>query len=854
MAEAKITDFERALEEHKYDKIEQLDINNKVKTSFLNYAMSVIIARALPDARDGLKPVQRRILYGMNELKIYSNSAHKKSARIVGEVMGKYHPHGDSSIYDAMVRMAQDFSYRYPLVDGHGNFGNIDGDGAAAMRYTEARMSKLSMEMLRDIDKDTVDFVDNYDATEIEPNILPARFPNLLVNGTTGIAVGMATNIPPHNLGEVVDGVIALIHNPELTSEDLMQYIPGPDFPTGGLILGQAGLRSAYTTGNGSIVIRSKAHVDYLKNGKAEIVVTEIPYMLNKTRLIERIAEVAKEKIVDGITDLRDESSMKGIRIVIELRKDVNPEVMLNNLYKYTQLQSSFGMNMICLVDNKPKAITLREALDVYLAHQINVITRRTQFELDKALARIHILDGYIIAQDNIDEIIKIIRNTNDGSEKEKLIERYGLTEIQAQAILDMQLRRLSGLNREKILQEHHDLTVECERLRGILASEDKKKDIIEQELIEIKNKYNNPRKSEISTQLEINIENEDLIPRENVIITVTEKGYVKRMKQSEYKAQSRGGVGMTGMKTHNDDNVNMIIPVMTHDYMLFFTNLGRVYAMKGYNIPEGTRISKGTPIVNMLNFQDNEKLAAITSVKSLDDENSYLFFATKKGTIKRTVLSQFKNIRTNGIIAINLSEDDELLQVECTDGNREIILGASNGKAIRFNESTVRPIGRSAAGVKGMTLGDDDIIVGMAVVTEAKKEVLVITEKGFGKRSEADEYRLQGRGGMGVKALNVTDKNGNLVTLRSVSINDDLIITTDKGMVIRMHVEDISQTGRATQGVKVIRLKDNHNIATVAIVERVNDEEELESTEAKNAQVEASTEAAAPEVNETQE
>ena len=827
MAEAKITDFERALEEHKYDKIEQLDINNKVKTSFLNYAMSVIIARALPDARDGLKPVQRRILYGMNELKIYANSAHKKSARIVGEVMGKYHPHGDSSIYDAMVRMAQDFSYRYPLVDGHGNFGNIDGDGAAAMRYTEARMSKLSMEMLRDIDKNTVDFVDNYDATEIEPNILPARFPNLLVNGTTGIAVGMATNIPPHNLGEVVDGVVALIHNPELTSEDLMQYIPGPDFPTGGLILGQAGLKNAYTTGNGSIVIRSKAHVEYLKNGKAEIIVTEIPYMLNKTRLIERIAEVAKEKIVDGITDLRDESSMKGIRIVIELRKDVNPEVMLNNLYKYTQLQSSFGMNMICLVDNKPKAITLREALDVYLEHQVNVITRRTQFELDKALARIHILDGYIIAQDNIEEIIQIIRGTTDGSEKEKLIERYGLTEIQAQAILDMQLRRLSGLNREKILQEHHDLTVECERLRGILASEDKKKDIIEQELIEIKNKYNNPRKSEISTQLEINIENEDLIPREDVIITVTEKGYVKRMKQSEYKAQSRGGVGMTGMKTHNDDNVNMIVPVMTHDYMLFFTNLGRVYAMKGYNIPEGTRISKGTPIVNMLNFQDNEKLAAITSVKSLDDENSYLFFVTKKGTIKRTILSQFKNIRTNGIIAINLSEDDELLQVECTDGNREIILGASNGKAIRFNEATVRPIGRSAAGVKGMTLGNDDFIVGMAIATEQKKEVLVITEKGFGKRSDADEYRLQGRGGMGVKALNVTEKNGNLVTLRSVSINDDLIITTDKGMVIRMHVSDISQTGRATQGVKVIRLKDNHNIATVAIVERIEEEEQ---------------------------
>lgn len=823
-------EFERAALEHEHDKIEQLDINNKVKTSFLNYAMSVIIARALPDARDGLKPVQRRILYGMNELKVFSNVAHKKSARIVGDVMGKYHPHGDSSIYEAMVRMAQDFSYRYTLVDGHGNFGNIDGDGAAAMRYTEARMSKISMEMLRDIDKNTVDFSDNYDATETEPNVLPARFPNLLVNGSTGIAVGMATNIPPHNLGEVIDGVIALIHNSELTSEELMKYIPGPDFPTGGLILGLTGLKNAYTTGNGSIVIRSKAEIEHLKNGKSQIVVTEIPYMLNKTRLIERIAEVAKEKIVDGITDLRDESNRKGIRIVIELRKDVNPEVMLNNLYKYTQLQQSYGMNMICLVENKPKAITLREALEVYLKHQIEVITRRTQFDLDKTLARIHILDGYIIAQDHIDEIIHIIRNTNDGTEKEKLIQRFNLSDIQAQAILDMQLRRLSGLNREKILQEHRELTLSCDNYKAILSSEEKKKELIEKELVEIKEKYGDARKSEISLHTDINIENEDLIPREDVIITITNKGYAKRMKQDAYKTQSRGGVGMSGIKTHEDDDVSIILPTCTHDYILFFTNKGRVYTIKGYHIPEGSRTSKGIPLVNTLQFQPDEALAAVTTVKTLNDDSSYLFFVTKKGTVKRTQVSQFKNIRTNGIIAINLNEDDELLQVECTNGSREIVLGASNGKAIHFNEQDVRPIGRSAAGVRGMALQPGDSIIGMAVVTEEKNEILVVTEKGYGKRSTVNEYRIQGRGGSGVKALNVTDKNGRLSALRSVSDQEDLIITTDKGVVIRMHIADISQTGRATQGVKLIRLKDDQSIATIAVVARQEEEPQEDS------------------------
>ncbi len=814
------------LEKQEYDKIEQLDINNKVKSSFLNYAMSVIIARALPDARDGLKPVQRRILYGMNELKIYSNVAHKKSARIVGDVMGKYHPHGDSSIYEAMVRMAQPFSYRYTLVDGHGNFGNIDGDGAAAMRYTEARMSKIAMEMLRDIDRNTVDFNDNYDATEIEPEVLPSKFPNLLVNGATGIAVGMATNIPPHNLGEVIDGVIAVIHNPEITSEELMQYIQGPDFPTGGQILGRTGLRNAYTTGNGSIVIRSKAEIISLKNGKNEIIVTEIPYMVNKTKLIERIAEVAKNKIVEGITDLRDESGRGGIRIVIELRKDVNAEVMLNNLYKYTQLQTSYGMNMICLVDNKPKAITLKEALEVYLKHQLNIITRRTQFDLDKALARIHILDGYIIAQDNIDKVIHIIRHTMDGTEKEKLMEKFKLDEIQAQAILDMQLRRLSGLNREKILNEHADLKKVCEEYRSILADDQKKYEIIETELLDIKNKYNDARKSEICLSADISIENEDLIPREDVVITITSKGYAKRMKQDAYKTQSRGGVGMSGIKTNENDDVAFITPTCTHDYLLFFTNKGRVYAIKGYMIPEASRTAKGLPLVNILSFQEDETLAAITRVKSLEDDNSYLFFVTKNGTVKRTIVSQFKNIRTSGIIAINLAENDELLQVELTDGTKEIVLGCSNGKAIRFKEADVRPIGRSAAGVKGMQLLKRDKLVGMAVVTKEQNEILVVTEKGFGKRTNADEYRLQTRGGMGVKALNVTTKNGKLVALRSVNENNDLIITTDRGVVIRMHVDNISHAGRATQGVILIKIKQDQNIATIAIVDRQADEE----------------------------
>lgn len=814
-------------QEYNHGKIDSVMLSGKLKRSFLNYAMSVIVDRALPDARDGLKPVQRRILYGMDELKVYYNVAHKKSARIVGDVMGKYHPHGDSSIYEALVRMAQDFSYRYPLVDGHGNFGSIDGDGAAAMRYTEARMSKISAEMLRDLRKNTVDFVPNYDATELEPAVLPARIPNLLVNGATGIAVGMATNIPPHNLGEVIDGTIALMENPELSSEDLMHFIPCPDFPTGGIIMGADGLRQAYNTGTGTIVVRSKCEIIEPKNRKshAEIIVTEIPYGIRKSTILERIGEVAKEHIVDGIVDLRDESSMRGMRIVIEVRNDVNPHVLLNNLYKYTQLQSSFGINNIALVDGRPEALSLKRALEVYINHQIDVITRRTNFELDEDLKRMHILEGFIIATDHIDEIIKIIRGSMNGEEKDLLMQRFNLSERQAQAILDMQLRRLSGLSRQKTEEEYKFLASEVERLRHILESKENKEEIIKNELLEIKAKYNDKRKSEMALHLDLNIENEDLIPRDDVLITITRGGYAKRMKTSEYRSQSRGGVGITGIKTKENDIVEHVISTSTHDFLLFFTNLGRVYKLKGYQIPEGNRTSKGIPLVNMINFQDGEHLAAVTNISDIANQEQCIFFATKKGIIKRTSVSQFQNIRTNGINAINLTEGDELLQVEVTDGHREIILGASNGKAIRFNEETVREIGRSATGVRGMKLNEGDELVGMAVVRDDVKDILVVTEKGYGKRTDADEYRLQTRGGMGVKTLNITDKNGRLASLRAVNDDLDLIATTNKGVTIRMHCADISQTGRAAQGVKLIRLRDDQHVSSIAIVEREDDE-----------------------------
>ncbi len=804
-----------------HGKIKELNIATEMKTSFLNYAMSVIVSRALPDVRDGLKPVQRRILYAMNDLGMYADRQHKKSARIVGEVIGKYHPHGDSSVYEAMVRMAQDFNYRYPLVDGHGNFGSVDGDGAAAMRYTEARMSKIAMELVRDIEKETVNFGDNYDGSEHEPLVMPARYPNLLVNGATGIAVGMATNIPPHNLGEVIDGIQALMDNPDLTDIDLMDYVKGPDFPTGGHILGLGGLRQAYTTGRGTVTIRAVTEIIEGKGGKNTIIVKQIPYQVNKTKLIERIAEIAKEKMVEGITDLRDESNRKGMRIVIELRKDVNPHVMLNNLYKLTEMQSNFSINMIALVGNQPKTITLRDALYYYIQHQIEVIQRRTIFDLRKAEERKHILEGLVIALEDIDNIIELIKKSNTGDDaRTALMANYPLDEIQARAILDMRLQRLTGLEIEKIREEDLDLAVKIADYKDIISSDLRKHQIIKQELSEIKEKYNDARMSSISLHdNDLNIENEDLIPVEDVIITVTHNGYIKRMSMDEYKAQNRGGVGINSIKMHDDDFVEHIQMTNTHYYHLFFTNKGRVYKIKGYRIPEGSRQSKGLPIVNLLQFEKDETLVTFTQVQNFEDENAFLFFTTKKGVVKRTPISEYQNIRTNGIIALNLREDDELLAVKLTDGKSHIILGASNGKAIRFDENDVRSMGRTATGVRGMELEETEEIVGMTYVESDDEEILVVTEKGYGKRSLADEYRLQIRGGKGVKALNVTEKNGALRALRRVTPEEDVIIVTDRGMVIRTHIAQIAQTRRATQGVRIMSLKDEQAVVTLAVV-----------------------------------
>ncbi len=807
--------------------VKEINISTEMKTSFLNYAMSVIVSRALPDIRDGLKPVQRRILYAMNDLGMSADKPHKKSARIVGEVIGKYHPHGDSSVYDAMVRMAQSFSYRMPLIDGHGNFGSVDGDGAAAMRYTEARMSKIAGELVRDLEKNTVDYIDNYDGSEHEPSVLPARYPNLLVNGSTGIAVGMATNIPPHNLGEVIDGLLAYMNNEELTSTELMEFIKGPDFPTGGQILGLTGLRNAYETGKGIIAVRATAEIVTQKNKNA-IIVTAIPYQVNKTTLIERIAEIAKEKIVEGITDLRDESNRKGMRIVIELRRDVNPHVMLNNLYKFTQLQQSFGINMIALVKGQPKMVTLRDMLKYYLEHQIEVIQRRTVYDLEKAEARQHILDGLVIALHDIDHAIEIIKASKTGDEaKEALIEAYKLTDIQARAILDMRLQRLTGLEIEKLETELTELIVKIADYKEIIASHDRKIGIIRDELTEIRNAYNEPRLSEINLHEDLSIENEDLIPVEDVIITVTNNGYIKRMNVDHYKTQNRGGVGMSGIKVHEDDYVEHILMTSTHDYHLFFTNKGRVYKIKGYQIPAGSRQSKGLPIVNLLEFDKDEKLASFAAVKNFDTDQEHLVFVTKKGIIKRTLVSEYQNIRTNGINAINLREDDELLTVALTDGTKEIIMGASNGKAIRFDENDARAMGRTTSGVRGMSIGAQDEVVGVAIVDNDQQEILVITENGFGKRTIVEEYRKQIRGGKGVKTLNVTVKNGRLSTLRTVSDDQDLIVVSDKGVVIRTHVDQISQTKRATQGVRIIRLRPDHKVSTIALVPRQEEIEE---------------------------
>lgn len=812
--------------------IKEINISHEMKTSFLNYSMSVIVSRALPDVRDGLKPVQRRIIHAMNELGMYSNTTYKKSARIAGEVMGKYHPHGDSSIYDAMVRMAQPFSFRYPLVDGHGNFGSIDGDSAAAMRYTEARMSKISMELVRDLDKETVNFKDNYDASEKEPEVLPARYPNLLVNGASGIAVGMATNIPPHNLGEVVDGLIALMNNRDITIEELMKYIKGPDFPTGATLLGAAGLREGYETGNGSVTMRAKTKVIEGKaNQRHSIIVTELPYQVNKSRLIDKIAELAKEKIVDGIVDLRDESNRDGMRIVIELRNDVNPYVMLNNLYKFTQLQSNFSMNMIALVGGEPKTLNLKEMLHYYLEHQIEVIQRKTAYELKKAEERKHIVEGLIIALEDINAVIEIIKNSKTTEEARiTLMETYDLSDIQARAILDMTLRRLTGMEIEKIQEENIQLGEQIIDYNEILVSDERKHTIIKNDLLEIKDKYGDVRRSEVRFDIPLDIDDEDLIPVEDVIITITNKGYAKRIPAEEYKTQHRGGVGVTSIKMRDEDFVEHIQYTNTHNYHLFFTNKGRVYRVKGYEIPEGSRQARGLPINNILEFDSDEVMVAFTTVENFDDENLYIFFTTKKGIVKRTQVSDFKNIRRTGIIAIGLRDDDELFKVAITDGSSHVLLGASNGKAIRFKETDVRIMGRTAMGVKGMSLEESDEIVGMTYICSNEEEILVVTEKGYGKRSYANEYRLQNRGGKGLKALSITERNGNLTALRSVTEEEDVIIVSDKGMVIRIEANQISRTRRVTQGVRLINLRKDQKVATIAVVPK-EDAEVLETT-----------------------
>lgn len=813
-------------QEFNHGKIDSVQLSGKLKQSFLNYAMSVIVDRALPDARDGLKPVQRRILFDMDGLKITYNVAHKKSAHIVGDVMGKYHPHGDSSIYEALVRMAQDFSYRYPLIDGHGNFGSIDGDGAAAYRYTEARMSKISAEMLRDLRKNTVDFIPNYDGTEEEPSVLPSRIPNLLVNGSTGIAVGMATNIPPHNLGEVLDGCIAVMDNPDISSDDLMQYIKGPDFPTGGIIMGLDGLRKAYNTGVGTIVIRSRCEIVEPKNhkGHTEIIVTEIPYGLRKTQLLERIGQVAKEHVVEGIADLRDESSMKGMRIVIEVKNDANPQVLLNNLYKYTPLQSSFGINMIALVDGAPEVLSLKRCLDVYIDHQLNVITRRTQFDLDEDLKRMHLLEGFIIASDNTDEVIKIIKSSQNGEEKKRLMDRFNLDEVQAQAILDMQLRRLSGLNREKTLEEYKALEEETVKLREILSSKEKKEEILKNEMAEIRSKYGDKRKSELQLHMALSIENEDLIPEDEVMITITNNGYAKRMKLEEYHSQNRGGIGVTSIKTKEKDDVKLFTYCSTHDFMLFFTNTGRVYKMKAYNVPEATRTSKGIPMVNLLTLKENETIEAMTTLRNLKDNENYLLFVTKKGVVKRTCLNNFQNIMKGGIRAINLREGDSILDVVVTNGSNKVILGASNGKSITFDENEIRDMGRSASGVRGMNLSSSEEIVGVSVINSDRDLILALSANGFGKLTASDAYRVQSRGGKGIITLKTTEKNGNLIDLAAVTKDLDLILTTNKGISIRVHISDISISGRNSQGVKIVKLRDNQYITNTAIVPHEED------------------------------
>ncbi|EIU7106051.1 DNA gyrase subunit A [Listeria monocytogenes] len=809
-------------------RITEINLNKEMRTSFLDYAMSVIVARALPDVRDGLKPVHRRILYAMNDLGMTSDKAYKKSARIVGEVIGKYHPHGDTAVYFTMVRMAQDFSYRNMLVDGHGNFGSVDGDMAAAMRYTEARMSKISMELLRDINKDTIDYADNYDGSEREPVILPARFPNLLVNGSSGIAVGMATNIPTHHLGEVIDGVLALSHDPDITIRDLMEYIPGPDFPTAGMIMGRSGIRRAYESGRGSITVRGRVDIEEKKNGKETIVITEIPYQVNKARLVERIAELAREKKIDGITSLNDESDRSGMRIVIEVRRDISASVIVNNLFKMTALQTTFGINMLALVDNHPKVLNLKEILYHYLEHQKVVIRRRTEFELRKAEARAHILEGLRIALDNIDAIIKLIRGSKTSDvAKEGLMTQFNLSDKQAQAILDMRLQRLTGLEREKIEEEYQNLVALINELKAILADDERILEIIREELEEIKVKYADKRRTEILAGDLVSLEDEDLIPEEEVAITLTKRGYIKRLPLSTYRSQRRGGRGIQGMSTHEDDFVEHLVATSTHDTLLFFTNTGKVYRSKGYEVPEYGRTAKGIPIINLLGIESQEQVNAVINLSEFTDD-SYLFFTTKHGVVKRTTLSQFAKIRQSGLRAVELRENDELISVQMTDGSKNMIIATKHGQSIYFPEENIRVMGRTAAGVRGIRLREDDEVIGMEVLEDDEK-VLVVTEKGYGKQTPASQYPLRNRGGMGVKTVTITEKNGNLVAMKTVTGEEDLMLMTVSGVLIRFEIDTVSQTGRSAMGVKLIRLDEDEKVATVAKVPKEEDEVELE-------------------------
>ena len=812
-----------------------IDVNltSEMKTSFIDYAMSVIVSRALPDVRDGLKPVQRRILYGMNELGVTPDKPHKKSARITGDVMGKYHPHGDSSIYEAMVRMAQWWSYRYMLVDGHGNFGSMDGDGAAAQRYTEARMSKIALEMLRDLNKNTVDFQDNYDGSEREPIVLPSRIPNLLVNGATGIAVGMATNIPPHNLAETIDAVKLMMDNPEVTTRELMEVLPGPDFPTGGLVMGRSGIHRAYETGKGSIVLRSRTEIETTKSGRERIVVTEFPYMVNKTKVHEHIVRLAQEKRIEGITAVRDESSREGVRFIIEVRRDASANVILNNLFKLTQLQTNFSFNMLAIEKGVPKILSLRQILADYIAHQQEVVVRRTQFDKDKAEARAHILEGLLIALDHLDEVITIIRNSQTDAEAQaELMARFELTERQSQAILDMRLRRLTGLERDKIQNEYNDLLALIADLADILAKPERVIAIIKEELDESKRKFADARRTELMVGEVVSLEDEDLIEEEDVVITLSNKGYIKRLAQDEFRSQKRGGRGVQGTGVNDDDFVRDIVSTSTHDHLYFMTNKGRVYRLKGYEIPEYGRTAKGLPIVNLLKLDEGETIQTVINAKSDEgSDNNHLVFVTRQGLVKRTKEAEFKNIRQNGLIALKLREGDELINVFLTTGNEEIVIGTKFGYSVRFKEDTIRSMSRMAAGVKGVTLRDGDQVVGAAAITE-DQEVLIITEKGYGKRTSATEYPTKGRGGKGIKTANITEKNGNLAGIVTVSGDEDIMVITDTGVIIRTAVANISQTGRATQGVKVMRLDDSARIVTFALVEPEEVEQASEDQE----------------------